>query len=82
MRLDELLQELLDRVSEVMASRERLRNLLDAVVDIGVDLDLRSNVIRHANASRLDVTVRGKGGTMTTGRADAGGTLLTWEVPL
>jgi hypothetical protein len=30
-RLDELLQELLDRVSEVMASRERLSALLEAV---------------------------------------------------
>ena len=31
-RLDELLQELLDRVGDVVASRERLRSLLDAVV--------------------------------------------------
>ena len=34
-RLDDLLQELLDRVGEVVASRERLRALLDAVVGIG-----------------------------------------------
>lgn len=45
-QLDELLQELLDRVSEVMASRERLRSLLDAVVGIGTDLDLRSTLER------------------------------------
>ncbi|HZM77588.1 MAG TPA: GAF domain-containing protein [Candidatus Limnocylindrales bacterium] len=45
-RLDELLQELLDRVAEVMASRERLRSLLDAVVGIGLDLDLRSTLER------------------------------------
>lgn len=45
-RLDELLQELLDRVADVMASRERLRNLLDAVVAIGADLDLRSTLER------------------------------------
>jgi hypothetical protein len=32
-RLDELLHELLDRVGEVTASRERLRALLDAVVN-------------------------------------------------
>ncbi|BCJ74655.1 putative histidine kinase response regulator [Catellatospora sp. IY07-71] len=44
--LDELLQELLDRVAEVMASRERLRSLLDAVVGIGTDLDLRSTLER------------------------------------
>jgi signal transduction histidine kinase len=45
-RLDELLQELLDRVAEVMTSRERLRSLLDAVVGIGADLDLRSTLER------------------------------------
>ena len=31
-RLDELLQEMLDRVGDVMASRERLRALLDVTV--------------------------------------------------
>jgi signal transduction histidine kinase len=45
-RLDELLQEMLDRVGEVMTSRERLRALLDAVVGIGTDLDLRSTLQR------------------------------------
>jgi two-component system, NarL family, sensor histidine kinase DevS len=45
-RLDALLQELLDRVGEVMASRERLRSLLDAVVAIGTDLDLHSTLER------------------------------------
>jgi signal transduction histidine kinase len=45
-RLDELLQELLDRVGEVAASRERLRALLDAVVGIGTDLDLHSTLVR------------------------------------
>ena len=45
-RLDELLQEMLDRVGEVVASRERLRALLDAVVGIGTDLDLRSTLQR------------------------------------
>src|SRR4051812_45342549 len=45
-RLDELLQELLDRVGEVMDSRERLRGLLDAVVGIGTDLDLHSTLER------------------------------------
>jgi hypothetical protein len=48
-RLDELLQEMLDRVGEVMASRERLRALLDAVVGIGTDLDLRSTLERRAS---------------------------------
>ncbi|MFF5083532.1 GAF domain-containing protein [Actinoplanes sp. NPDC000266] len=45
-RLDELLKEMLDRVGEVMTSRERLRALLDAVVGIGTDLDLRSTLQR------------------------------------
>jgi signal transduction histidine kinase len=45
-RLDELLQELLQRVSEVMAGRERLSALLQAVVGIGSDLDLRSTLQR------------------------------------
>jgi signal transduction histidine kinase len=45
-RLDELLKELLDRVGGVMDSRERLRALLDAVVGIGTDLNLRSTLER------------------------------------
>lgn len=45
-RLDELLVELLDRVGEVMTSRERLRALLDAVVSIGTDLELRPTLER------------------------------------
>ncbi|GIF25412.1 signal transduction histidine kinase [Actinoplanes tereljensis] len=50
-RLDELLHEMLDRVSDVMASRERLRALLDAVVGIGTDLDLRSTLQRIVEAA-------------------------------
>jgi signal transduction histidine kinase len=45
-RLDELLQELLDRVGEVTASRERLSALLSAVVGVGSDLDLHSTLQR------------------------------------
>jgi signal transduction histidine kinase len=53
-RLDELLQEMLDRVSDVVASRERLRALLDAVVGLSTDLDLHSTLERIvAAASRL-----------------------------
>ena len=51
MHLDELLHELLDRVGEVVASRERLRALLDAVVGIGTDLDLRSTLERIVEAA-------------------------------
>src|SRR3954449_5944306 len=50
-RLDELLQEMLDRVGEVLTSRERLRALLDAVVGIGADLDLRSTLQRIVEAA-------------------------------
>jgi signal transduction histidine kinase len=50
-RLDELLQEMLDRVGDVVASRERLRALLDAVVGIGTDLDLRSTLQRIVEAA-------------------------------
>ncbi|GAA1816036.1 two-component system sensor histidine kinase [Luedemannella flava] len=50
-RLDELLQELLARVGEVMAGRERLSALLEAVVGIGSDLDLRSTLQRIAIAA-------------------------------
>ncbi|MER7893417.1 GAF domain-containing sensor histidine kinase [Micromonospora sp. NPDC094482] len=42
---------MLDRVGEVVASRERLRALLDAVVGIGTDLDLRSTLGRIVQAA-------------------------------
>ncbi|GAA2528045.1 sensor histidine kinase [Pilimelia columellifera] len=45
-RLDELLQETLDRVQEIADSRERLRALLDAVVTVSAGLDLRSTLRR------------------------------------
>ena len=50
-RLDELLREMLDRVGDVVASRERLRALLDAVVSIGGDLDLRTVLQRIVAAA-------------------------------
>jgi hypothetical protein len=50
-RLDELLQEMLDRVGEVMTSRERLRALLGAVVGIGADLGLRGTLQRIVEAA-------------------------------
>jgi signal transduction histidine kinase len=50
-RLDELLQEMLDRVGEVVTSRERLRALLDAVVSLSTDLDLRSTLQRIVEAA-------------------------------
>jgi signal transduction histidine kinase len=50
-RLDELLQELLERVGDVVTSRERLRALLDAVVVIGSDLELRTTLERIAEVA-------------------------------
>src|SRR5690606_39806178 len=50
-QLDELLAELLDRVHDVVDSRERLRALLDAVVAIAGDLDLRSTLHRIVAAA-------------------------------
>jgi signal transduction histidine kinase len=41
-RLDELLEELLQRVGDVMDTQDRLRGLLDAVVGIAADLSLQS----------------------------------------
>src|SRR5690349_15954294 len=49
--LDDLLHEVLERVGEVVASRERLRALLDAVVGIGADLDLHSTLQRIVEAA-------------------------------
>lgn len=49
--LDDLLHEVLERVGQVMTSRERLRALLDAVVAIGTDLDLRSTLERIVQAA-------------------------------
>ncbi|MFY1632906.1 GAF domain-containing protein [Solwaraspora sp. WMMB335] len=50
-RLDQLLHEMLDRVGEVVTSRERLRALLDAVVGISTDLDLHSTLRRIVEAA-------------------------------
>jgi signal transduction histidine kinase len=57
-RLDELLAELLDRVGNVVDSRERLRALLDAVVGIASDLDLRSTLERITEAASRLVNAR------------------------
>jgi signal transduction histidine kinase len=50
-RLEALLQELLGRVGEIMDTQERLRNLLDAVVGIGADLDLTGTLDRIVAAA-------------------------------
>src|ERR1044071_7115186 len=50
-RLDELLQEMLDRVGEVVTSRERLAALLDAAVGVSTHPDLRSTLERIVQAA-------------------------------
>ena len=64
-RLDELPQETLDRVGEVVASRERLRALLDAVVVIGADRTELSDFITHGIDPRAHAAIgdlpRGRG---------------------
>ncbi|MEU8266154.1 GAF domain-containing protein [Sphaerisporangium sp. NPDC049002] len=42
MRLDELLSELQTRLEAVLATRDRVHGLLDAVVSVGSDLDLKT----------------------------------------
>jgi signal transduction histidine kinase len=50
-RLDELLQEMQNRVGDIVTSRERLRALLDAVVGISTDLDVGSTLQRIVQAA-------------------------------
>src|ERR1700750_3229321 len=46
LQLDELLAELQSRLSAVLATRDRMRGLLEAVVAIGSGLDLESTLRR------------------------------------
>ncbi|MEU8384325.1 GAF domain-containing sensor histidine kinase [Streptosporangium sp. NPDC048865] len=46
MRLDELLEELRERLEAVLATRDRVHALLDAVVTVGSDLDLETMLRR------------------------------------
>ncbi|SDD78818.1 GAF domain-containing sensor histidine kinase [Glycomyces harbinensis] len=56
--IDELLQELASRVSEVISGRERLRGLLDAVIGIGADLELAAILDRIVAAACTLVDAR------------------------
>ncbi|MGJ6968262.1 histidine kinase, partial [Streptosporangium sp. G11] len=54
MRLDELLEELRERLEAVLATRDRVHALLDAVVAVGSDLDLETMLRRIVEtATRL-----------------------------
>ncbi|MGV9308906.1 histidine kinase, partial [Nonomuraea sp. NPDC004354] len=46
MRLDELLEELQVRLNAVLATRDRVHALLDAVVSVGSGLDLETMLRR------------------------------------
>lgn len=54
MRLDELLAELQGRLEAVLATRDRVQALLDAVVSIGGDLDL-DIVLKHIVETATDL---------------------------
>ena len=51
MKLDDLLGELKNRLNAVLASRDRVHALLDAVVSIGSDLDLETMLRRIVEAA-------------------------------
>jgi signal transduction histidine kinase len=53
-RLDTLLHELLDRVGDVLTGQDRLRSLLDAVVDLSTDLDLQ-RVLRRITVAACEL---------------------------
>ncbi|HEY1002215.1 MAG TPA: histidine kinase, partial [Streptosporangiaceae bacterium] len=51
LQLDELLAELQGRLQAVLATRDRMRGLLEAVVAIGSGLDLESTLRRIVEAA-------------------------------
>ncbi|GII92131.1 sensor histidine kinase [Sinosporangium siamense] len=51
MRLDELLAELQTRLEDVLATRDRVHSLLEAVVSVGSDLDLETVLRRMVEAA-------------------------------
>src|SRR4051794_30041381 len=46
LRLDELLSEVQDRLTEIAATRDRMQGLLDAVLAVGAGLELESTLQR------------------------------------
>jgi hypothetical protein len=51
MRLDELLRELDTRLTDVVRTRDRLHELLNAVLTVGSDLDLQTMLRRIVEAA-------------------------------
>ncbi|MBG0830126.1 GAF domain-containing protein [Planomonospora sp. ID67723] len=71
MRLDDLLSELHSRLEAVLATRDRVHALLEAVVSVGSDLDLETVLRRITEAATRLVDARygalgvvGEGGTL------------------
>ncbi|MFC4061589.1 GAF domain-containing protein [Planomonospora corallina] len=71
MRLDDLLSELHDRLETVLATRDRVHALLEAVVSVGSDLDLETVLRRITEAAAALADARygalgviGEGGTL------------------
>ncbi|WP_344859153.1 sensor histidine kinase [Planomonospora alba] len=71
MRLDDLLAELQEHLETVLAARDRIHALLEAVVSIGSDLDLETVLRRITEAATALVDARygalgviGEGGTL------------------
>ncbi|HEX4817955.1 MAG TPA: GAF domain-containing protein [Nonomuraea sp.] len=72
MRLDELLAELQLRLNAVLATRDRVHALLDAVVTVGSDLDLET-VLRRIVETATNLVDAGYGALGVVGE---GGTLI------
>ncbi|HEX6340771.1 MAG TPA: histidine kinase, partial [Umezawaea sp.] len=51
LRLDELLGEVRDRLTEIAESRDQMRSLLDAVLAVGSGLELDSTLQRIVDAA-------------------------------
>ncbi|MQA87582.1 MAG: GAF domain-containing protein [Streptosporangiales bacterium] len=58
LRLDELLEELQSRLQQVLTTRDRVRNLLEAVLAVGSDLDLEAVLQRIVEAAATLVDAR------------------------
>jgi hypothetical protein len=91
LRLDELLAELQVRLQAVLATRDRVNALFEAVVSVGTNLDIEA-VLRgvvEAAVTLVDARYGAMGAIGEGGRlADlklapaAGGGTLDWRVPL
>lgn len=75
MRLDDLLAELQNRLEAVLAARDRVHALLEAVVAVGSDLDLKTTLRRLVETATTLLDAR-YGALGVVGEGDAGGRLV------